>query len=137
MLTLFVPMSNREFGQIFDTLLPGNWWNDPLSRFGSLSQAGLNMEIKEAEETDQAVELAREENEGWKEKLKQAKVSMNLKSNLPNWTFPKKLKDKIRQLQPPDPKFPKETRPIEDPMTPGLEGNQGEGAVVTNTFRFS
>ncbi|KAI8453573.1 hypothetical protein BY996DRAFT_6457611 [Phakopsora pachyrhizi] len=68
------------------------------------------IEMETAEETDQVVELAREEHEAQRQ---------------------------IRQLQPPDPKVPKETRPIEDPMTPGLEGNQGEGAAVTNTFRFS
>ncbi|KAI8456625.1 hypothetical protein BY996DRAFT_6449955 [Phakopsora pachyrhizi] len=60
------------------------------------SKMSLFNQTTEAEETDQAVELAREEHEGWKEKLKQAK----------------------------------ETRPIEDPMTPGLEGNQGEGGQL-------
>ncbi|KAI8461659.1 hypothetical protein BY996DRAFT_6556413 [Phakopsora pachyrhizi] len=73
-------------------------------------QKALEAANTEAEETDQVVELAREEHEAQRQ---------------------------IRQLQPPDPKVPKETRPIEDPMTPGLEGNQGEGAAVTNTFRFS
>ncbi|KAI8451512.1 hypothetical protein BY996DRAFT_6477058 [Phakopsora pachyrhizi] len=34
---------------------------------------------READETDQAVELAREEHEGWKEKLKEAKT--NRRSN--------------------------------------------------------
>ncbi|KAI8445807.1 hypothetical protein BY996DRAFT_6423531 [Phakopsora pachyrhizi] len=97
----------------------------------------------EAEETDQVVELAREEHEGWKEKLKQAKYSIfqNLTKILLNQHLqhhptgvqslklylPKEAQRQIRQLQPPDPKVPKETRPIEDPMTPGLEGNQGEG----------
>ncbi|CAH7670341.1 hypothetical protein PPACK8108_LOCUS5034 [Phakopsora pachyrhizi] len=84
-------------------------------------QKVLEAANREAEETDQAVELAREEHEVQSPKL----------------DLPKEAQRQIRQLQPSDPKVPKETRPIEDPMTPGLEGNQGEGAAVTNTFRFS
>ncbi|CAH7674649.1 hypothetical protein BY996DRAFT_6482743 [Phakopsora pachyrhizi] len=76
---------------------------------------------REAEETDQAVELAREEHEVQSPKL----------------DLPKEAQRQIRQLQPPDPKVPNETRPIEDPMTPGLEGNQGEGAVLLDSWTKS
>ncbi|KAI8451537.1 hypothetical protein BY996DRAFT_6585229 [Phakopsora pachyrhizi] len=70
-------------------------------------QKVLEAANREAEETDQVVELAREEHEAQR---------------------------KIMQLQPPDPEVPKETRPIEDPMTPGLEGNQGEGAALLDSW---